>query len=275
MKKAVAIFALMLLFCSLCLSVFSGCELFRDNDRSSVDFMSVEVREDGLYVSLSDFTWRKRGQVLKYDFSTGALNWEVGSVASTVPETVLEGCTVPYNHIRGAEGYEALEELLLDFTVEDVEHPDYHVLAFKQGRTVYGFCNVYAKANFFGDCLDCDGIDRAVLFEYDYVTEKLTVIDEMEGCIAVAFDGVSVVWYRDRAFYGKALGGEASKICDDECYREKNGDNGRVYCFFGDGYCVIYFDYERNKFRNHEEYDKYVLATMTGEKLAEVKLTEK
>ena len=266
-RKITKSVAILLVICTT-LMVFSGCELFITNDRADVDLMTVEETVDGLnfYVSF----YYGRGQKFFYEKDSGNLFWEDYNDQITLPQIVLQGATTAHGRVVAIEGYEALLDQVLAFSIEDVEYPVHHALAYKLGDVVYGFCNVYSTAGAFTDGLDCKGIEYAVLFTYDSDTETLTVVERLEKRIVVAFDGTGVIWYENKAYYGKAMGGTEVKICDDEAYRSNfRSSFGRVSVYFGGGYCIIYFDCDFGYFVKGDPYKKCVLVTMSGEKLAE------
>ena len=271
MKKITVSLALLLVVCSLCLTMFSGCEIFYTNDRSDVALMAVEKTDDGLCFYLANGGY-KRTPTISYERESGEFSKGELDEAYTFPEIVLDGKTTAHERLEAKEGYEALLERVFEFTVEDVEEPIHHALAYRQGDTIYGFCNVYSTAGFFTDGLDCNGIERAILFTYDDETDELTVVEELENSIILAFDGKGVIWYENKAYYGKKLGEEAVKICDDVAYDTGRNNFGRVDIYFGDGYCLLYLHHEITYVfqpERNESYDTYVLVTTFGEKIAE------
>ena len=275
MKRITSVLAILLVICPLCLAVFCGCPMLYTNDRSSVGLMAVEERDDGLYFAF-DYDYR-HGHLLKYDAAASALSLEEASVELALPEVVLDVETTAHGRKNAAEGYESLLEQVLALPIDGEDYPIHHALAYKSGRTVYGFCNIYSTAGWFTDGLDSRGIELAVTFEYDFVTEKLTIIEELEKCIIVAFDGTGVVWLQDGIFYGKAFGKEAVEICNDEAYDRGPTNYSYAQFYFGGGYCLLYFHNEQNYIENKDSeknFDLYVLATTTGKKLAELKIPQ-
>lgn len=269
MKKATISLSLLLVICLLCLTVFSGCEIFITNDRSDVMLMAVDEREDGLCFYLGNNYFYGRAQTLFYDYANGAFSKGEVERDHDFLEAVLYGKNIAHDRLRAIEGYESLLEQVLAFTVEDVEYPIHHALAYKQGDVIYGFCNIYSTSGLFTDGLDCKGIGRSILFTYDEVTDELTVVEELGARNVLAFDGTGVIWFEDKAYYGKELGGEPIKICDDIAY---GSDYAYTDFYFGDGYCLLYLHKEKTYLFNsakNERYDTYILVTTCGEKIAE------
>ena len=275
MKKTTVSLALLLVVCSLCLTIFSGCELFYTNDRSDVSLMAVEEIDGGLCFYLANGGYYNRTSTILYEHESGEFRKGEVDGAYTFPEIVLDGRNIAHDRLVAKEGYETLLEQVLEFTIENVEYPIHHALAYKQGDTVYGFCNIYSTAGF-TDGLDCKGIKRSILFTYNIETDELTVVEELGACIVLAFDGNGVIWYENKAYYGKELGGEAVKICDDIAYDSAHNNYGRADFYFGDGYCLLYLHHEITYIFNplrDESYDTYILVTTYGEKIA--KYTQK
>lgn len=271
MKKVVALIATLLVLCTICLSTLSGCEIFYTNDRSDVWLMAAEETDDGICFYLNNGGYYNRTRTVFYERESGEFSKGEINEAYAFPEIVLTGKNIAHDRLRAAEGYEALLEKVLEFTIEDVEEPIHHALAYKQGDTIYGFCNIYSTEGFFTDGLDCKDIERSFLFTYNDETDELTVVEELGARIVLAFDGTGVIWYENNAYYGKELGGEAVKICDDVAYHGKH-KHGYTDFFFGDGYCILYLHHEISYVFNpekNESYDTYVLVTMSGEKIAE------
>ena len=272
MKKVTVSLALLLVVCLLCLTMLSGCELFYTNDRSDVCLMAVEKKDGGLCFYLNNSYYYERTQTLFYDYKSGEFIQDEINGDYAFPEIVLDGKNIAHDRLEAAEGYEALLEKVLEFAVEDVEEPMHHALAYKKGDTIYGFCNIYSTAGFFTDGLDCKGIELAVLFTYNEETDELTVVEELENSIVLAFDGTGVIWFENQAYYGKKLGGEPVKICDDIAYVSERSNRGYTEFYFGDGYCLLHMHHELfyifHPERNQSD-DTYVLVNMFGEKIAE------
>lgn len=267
MKKVTTFLTILLIICTLCLVIFSGCSLFITNERTYVSFLDVEESEDGLHFYINFYY--KHGRMLFYDYETNDLQVDESDIEIVGPEVVLDGETTAHSWLESAEGYESLMEQVLNFAINP-ENPIIHALAIKVGDTVYGFCNVYSSTGN-TDGIDEGGIESAVLFTYDYDTDKLTVIETLEKCIVVAFDGTGVIWYDNQTYYGKKLGGTATKICEDEAYDKGPTNWSQARFYFGGGYCIIYFHREYGVFSVKKNYEKYILVTMSGEKLAEYK----
>lgn len=264
MKKVTTSLAILLALCSMCLVFFGGCNFYSHKyDRSSVSLMSAEEKEDGLYIYYG--YWHK----LVYKYASKELREEQAEKEATLPEIVLKGRSTEQDNLDVAKGYEKLKEQVMSLAT-DTDYPIVHSLAYKEGNTIYGFCNVYSKSSEFSDGLDESGIKCGILFKYDQETNELTVIEELEKCVVVAFDGTGVIWFENIAYYGKLIGGEKVKICDDEAYRATPSTTDNVEFYFGCGYCLIYFCH-RDKEEYILGYDKYVLVKMSGEKLAEYK----
>ena len=271
MKKTTVSLALLLVVCSLCLTVFSGCELFYTNDRSDVCLMAVEETDDGLCFYLANGGY-KRTPTISYDYESGEFSKGEINEAYAFPEIVLDGRNIAHDKLEATEGYRSLLEKVLEFTIDDVEYPIHHALAYKQNGSIYGFCNIYSTEGFFTDGLDCKGIERSILFTYNDETDELTVVEELQNSIILAFDGKGVIWFEDKAYYGKKLGEEPVKICDDIAYVSERNHRGRADFYFGDGYCMLYLHHETSyvfSSEKDESYDTYVLVTTCGEKIAE------
>ena len=275
MKKRIAFLIVLIVISLLCLAAFSGCEFLKTNDRSNVKLMATEADENGLYVYLNCYYGLGQtleytdGETFFYEFSTNKLSPNEKSRSITVPEIVMDGETSAHASLEVTEGYEPLLEQVQNFTIEGVEYPVYHALAFKEGDVVYGFCNVYSTAGF-SCALDCKGISYSVLFTYDSETEQITVIERLEKSIVIAFDGKSVIWFNNKTYYGKNLGGVALEICKDAAYDSGLTNYSYAYFYFGGGYCMLCFHSDKGGAPNNKDnYDLYVLATMSGEKLAE------
>ena len=239
----------------------SGCALY-GNDRSHTSLM--EVTQDGQQI-----VFRLLDERLLYDPSTQTLSkeeaeWDYG------PETVLKGDTFPRGTLEAKEGYEPLCEQVKALALNP-EDPLIHALAWEQNGTVYGFCNVYSKATGFlsggGQC-DTKHIVRAVLFTYE--NETLTIKEEIASSVVVAYDGTHVIFFHDREYFSKSEGGEPKFICDDVAFDTGMTSYGYARFYFGGGYCVLFFNYDKGNAK--KQYHLYVLATMAGEKLAELRI---
>ena len=271
MKKVIALIATLLVLCTICLSTLSGCEIFHTNDRSDVWLMAAEETDGGLCFYLNNRYYYGRTQTISYEYESGEFSKGEVNEDYAFPEVVLYGKNIAHDRLRAANGYETLLEKVLEFTVEDVEEPIHHAFAYKQGDTIFGFCNIYSSEGFFTDGLDCNGIERSILFTYDAETDELTVVEELGACIILAFDGTGVIWFENKAYYGKELGGETVKICDDVAYYGKH-NHGYTDFYFGGGYCLLYLHHEISYLfspKKNKSYDTYVLVTTCGEKIAE------
>ena len=240
-----------------------GCT-FYGNDRSGTQLMEVETGE-------GQIAFRLANERLVYDTSTKSLRleeaeWDYG------PQAVLHGDTFPRGVLQAEEGYEALKEQALAFAV-NAEDPLVHALAWDKDGTVYGFCNVYKSATGYlsgGGQIDTRHIVRAVLFTYDKETQVLTIKEELKKCVVVAYDGENAIYFRDREYFSKRESGTPVKICNDEAFDTGMTSYGYARFYFGGGYCVLFFNYDKGNPK--KQYHLYVLATMQGEKLAELKI---
>ena len=241
--------------------LLSGCTLY-GNDRSRTSLM--QVTQDGEQIIFQLYEER-----LIYDTSTQTLSKEEAEWTQG-PETVLDGDTFPRGVLEAKEGYEPLEEQVKALALKK-EEPLIHALAWEQDGLVYGFCNVYSKTTGFlsggGQC-DTKHIVRAVLFTYE--NETLTVQEELNQCVVVAYDGTHVVYFNNREHFSKRTGGEPVKICNDEAFDTGVTSYGYARFHFGGGYCILFFNHDKGNAK--KQFHLYILATMAGDKLAELRI---
>ena len=258
MKKRLFAAVAIVLFTAVC---FSGCALY-GNDRSHTNLM--EVVEDG-----SQIVFRLSDESLRYDPATRTISKE-DTEWTEGPETVLKGDTFPRGVLETKEGYEELSEQVKALA-KNPDDPLIHALAWEQDGCVYGFCNVYSKTTGFlsggGQC-DTKHIVRAVLFTYE--DETLTVKEELEKCVVVAYDGNHAIYFHNREYFSKTANGEPNKICKDEAFDTGMTSYGYARFCFGGGYCILFFNHDKGNAK--KQYHLYILATMAGEKLAELRI---
>ena len=246
-----------------------GCALY-GNDRSTVSLMTVEEREDGLAFVLTEDT------TLLYDSAEGKLSLlEEGAKPS---EPILDGSTIGNHLLIAAEGFETLRESVIEYAQdvyaqEDGYEPLVTALAYKENGAVYGFCNVYRSATGFlsgGGQIDAKKIVRGMTFSYCMETEELTVSEEFDKCVVVAYDGTCAMYFKNREYFVTGTSGETVKICEDIAYDTGLTHYSRAMFWFGGGYCVIYF----HKEGEWSLQESYLLTTMAGEVLAEYNFSE-
>lgn len=243
--------------------LLSGCALY-GNDRSRTSLMTVE-NSDGQIV------FRIFEELLVYDASTQSLRKEEAEWTEG-PATVLRGDTFPRGELTAAEGYEGLKEKVLAYA-NNPEDPLITALAWEQGGAVYGFCNVYKSATGFlsgGGQIDTKHIIRAILFRYEKETDTFTETGELKKCVVVAYDGEHAVYFKNREYFSKSGNAEPVKICDDEAFDTGMTSYGYARFHFGGGYCVFFFNHDKGNPK--KQYHLYLLTTMAGEKLAELKI---
>ena len=252
---AVALIAVMLL---------SGCALY-GNDRSSTSLMEVTEDGDGQRIIC-----RLGEEQLIFDTAAKTLSVEE-TEWTQVPETVLRGDTFPRGALEAKEGYEPLAEQVKSFAVKS-DDPLIHALAWEQDGTIYGFCNVYSKATGFlsgGGQIDTKHIVRAVLFTYE--NESLIVNETIDRSVVVAYDGTSAIYFRDREYFSKSEGGTPKQICKDEAYDTGVTSYGYARFYFNSRYCVMFFNHDKGN--SKKQYHLYILTTITGDKLGELRIT--
>ena len=243
--------------------LLSGCTHY-GNYRSHTQLMTVDERDGQIVFRLFE-------EYLIYNPAEQSLSmeeaeWDYG------PETILSGDTFPRGWLDVAEGYEGLKEQVLSFAVNKKD-PLVHALAWEQDGIVYGFCNVYKATTGYlsggGQC-DVKHIVRAVLFSYERETDTFTVKEELKKSVVVAYDGENAVYYKSKEYFSKRESGTPVKICDDVAFDTGMTSYGYARFFFGGGYCILFFNYDKGNPK--KQYHLYILTTMEGEKLAELKI---
>lgn len=248
---------------SICLLLIGGCA-FYGNDRSSTFLIDVEERGEQIVFSLPE-------RALVYERADGTLEFTEGSIE--LPAVVLEGANFPRYLLSAAEGYESLREKIIyhadKIYPQDGCEPLLSALAYETGGAVYGFFNVYSSSTGLlsgGGQIDAKRIVSGVLFTFKRETESFTIIEVLDRSVIVAFDGASAVFFKDRTYYSESIGGEVVEICEDEAYDTGFTAYSYARFYFGGGYCIFYFHRDMGR----DRYDKYILVTMRGEKLAEL-----
>lgn len=259
MKKRIFTAAAIILAAAISLS---GCALY-GNDRSGTSLM--EVIEDGERIIC-----RLYEEQLIFDTATQTLSVEEAEWTQT-PETVLRGDTFPRGALEAKEGYEPLGEQVKALALKQND-PLIHALAWEQNGTVYGFCNVYSRATGFlsggGQC-DTKHIVRAVLFTYEDAT--LIVNETIDRSVVVAYDGENAIYFKNKAYYSKSKSGEAKLICHDEAFDTGITSYGYARFYFNSRYCVMFFNHDKGNAK--KQYHLYVLTTIGGDKLGELRIT--
>ena len=240
----------------------SGCALY-GNDRSATSLM--EVIEDGERI-----VCRLYEEQVIFDTATQTLSVEEAE-GTQPPETVLRGDTFPRGTLEAKEGYVPLGEQVKALALKQND-PLVHALAWEQNGTVYGFCNVYSKTTGFlsggGQC-DTKHIVRAVLFTYE--DETLIVNETIDRSVVVAYDGENAIYFKNKAYYSKGKSGEAKLICHDEAFDTGLTSYGYARFYFNSRYCVMFFNHDKGNAK--KQYHLYVLTTLTGDKLGELRIT--
>jgi len=264
MKKA--LFAMGCALALACTALLGGCALY-GNDRSQTGLVYSEKTEQGVVFYLNE------EQTLVYNRSGVSLDETTKNYKPYAGRVVFDGNTFPHYILSMDEEYARLEEKL--FALDRKEQPLIQAYAVEaEEGTAIGFCNVYTSCTGFlsgGGQIDVDKIDRGVMFSYNKATDELKILGEVKrGCI-VAFNQTHFICYENGTYYARETGGTARKlICKDEAY-----DNGMTHyshaCFyFTDGYCILKFARGYNNAKR--DYEKFILCTMDGTVLGQIKL---
>ena len=244
-------------------TLLSGCALY-GNDRSGTSLMEVTEDSDAQRIIC-----RLGEEQLIFDTATQALSVEETEWTQG-PETILKGDTFPRGVLKAKEGYEPIIEQVTALALKP-DDPLVHALAWEQQGTVYGFCNVYSKATGFlsggGQC-DTKHIVKAVLFTYE--NDTLIVREQLDGCVVVAYDGTNAIYFKDRVYYSKGEDGAAKQICNDEAFDTGTTSYGYARFYFNDRFCVMFFNHDKGNAKT--QYHLYILTTLTGDVLAELRI---
>ena len=140
--------------------------------------------------------------------------------------------------------------------------------------SAYGFCNLYSSTTGFfaggGQC-DVKKIVKSVLFAYSPETDELKILDEMDKCCVVAFNGTHYVYFYERDYYLQEIEkSTAIKLCADGAYDTGLTNYSYAEFCFNKEYCI--FKFHRGYSNYKREYDDFLLYRMNGEKLAELRI---
>lgn len=252
------------------LMLFSGCAL-SGNDRSDTRY--VYMNEADGKITFYDVNSVYGGDRLVFDTNAGTLALEEATEEICFADpAVLNGNTFPRYVLEAKAGYEGILSQVQ--ALDGRERPYVQAYALKaDDNTAYGFCNVYSSPTGMlsgGGQIDAKKIERGILFTYSPETETLTVLEAMEKACVVAFNGTHYVYFNDRSYYSKALGKEAVKLCEDGAYDTGITHYSYARFYFNAEYCIIKF--HRGYNNSKKDYDDFLLFTMGGEKLAELRV---
>ncbi len=264
MKKA-----LLCLGCGVALvftALLGGCALY-GNDRSQTALVYSEETENGIEFYLGE------GQTLVYEHGEVSLDETSKNYKPYAGRVVFDGNTFPRYVLSMDEEYVRLEGKLLALDGREDSLIQAYAVEAEEGVAI-GFCNVYTSCTGFlsgGGQIDVDKVDRGVMFSYDRETDELKILDEVKrGCV-VAFNQEYFIAYENGAYYAREIGGSARKeICKDEAYDRGITHYSNACFYFTDGYCILKFSRGYNN--DKRDYDKFVLCTMDGTMLGQIKL---
>lgn len=249
-----------------------GCALY-GNDRSDTRYV-YSGEADGKVVFYGVESTYYDSFCLTYDPQTGELALkEITEEPCFADPAVLDGNTFPRHSFEASEGYEGLSEKIL--ALDGRENPYVQAYALKaEDGSAYGFYNVYSSATGFlsgGGQIDVSKITKGVLFAYSPETDELTVLDELEeGCV-VAFNQTRCVYYCDRFYYSKEIGGaSAVRLCEDGAFDTGATNYSYAKIYFNEAYCI--FKFHRGYGDDKKDYDDFLLYGMNGEKLSKLRV---
>lgn len=250
-----------------------GCALY-GNDRSDARYVYSGEADGKVIFYGVESVYGGNADRLSFDPATGVLALEEAAEEIDFADpAVLDGSTFPHRSFEASEGYEGLTEKIL--ALDGRENPYVQAYALKaEDGSAYGFCNVYSSATGFlsgGGQIDVSKITKGVLFTYSPETDELTVLDEVkEGCV-VAFNRTRCIYYCDRFYYSKEIGGaSAVRFCEDGAYDTGATNYSYAKIYFNEAYCI--FKFHRGYGDYKKDYDDFLLYGMNGEKLSKLRV---
>lgn len=261
------------LFAILCpLVLFGGCAL-NGNNRARTEYVHTYEADGKIFFCDVKSVFGGDADRLSYDPQSGALVLETGTAVDYADPAVLNGNTFPLYTFEASEGYEGLTEKLT--ALDGREDPLVQAYALKaDDGSAYGFCNLYSSTTGFfaggGQC-DVKKIVKSVLFAYSPETDELKILDEMDKCCVVAFNGTHYVYFYERDYYLQEIEkSTAIKLCADGAYDTGLTNYSYAEFYFNKEYCI--FKFHRGYSNYKREYDDFLLYRMNGEKLAELRI---
>lgn len=250
--------------------LFGGCALY-GNDRSGTGFVYTSETEGKITFYGVESVYG--GDRLVFDTNAGTLALEEAAEEICFADpAVLDGNTFPRYSFEAVEGFEGLTEKLLAFDEREAPLVQAYALEADDG-TAYGFCNIYSSATGFlsgGGQIDVKKCERGILFTYSPQTDTLTVLEETEKACVVAFNGTHYIYFNDRSYYSKELGKEPEKLCEDGAYDTGATHYSYANFYFNEKYCI--FKFHRGHNNDKKDYDDFLLYTMSGERLATLRV---
>lgn len=302
LKIAVTVFIVAAITALILIFSFTNVFLLYGNDRSQAEYRSAAEADDAFYyktdecnaftefVRIDKATGDITVQQLENEFKNGygETPFEPYETENTtendcwtaengeryyVPAApvVLDGNTFPRRSTYLAKDYFALFTKLSSIHGSEGQQPiQYH--ATEIGGEVYGFCNVYSGCvGYFagGGNIGVEKIIYTSFFKYDRQYNAITELLRVDGGNAVAYDGDTLFYYKNKKYYSQNLGGEPKFICNDEAFDSGATSYSRCRYFF-DGERLVIFQ-QKCFMRESKDYDYITICDMNGEKVFEHK----
>lgn len=207
-----------------------GCHRIAGNE-PVFGYWDFDVRDgvlqaDSLRIDLQEKT---------YALTDGGNGGEQSSV-------VVTGGTAPRYIIDTAEGYEGIVSHLENCSL-DSESSVIYCQGFLRGDSVYGICNVYKDTVGYlsgGGNYAVEEISHSLLFRYEAATDEFTVTARVDGAMAVAFSGDTVLYWKDRNYYSHVFGtDEETLLFEDKAYDTGIQHQSRARIFYNEQYAVF------------------------------------
>ncbi|MGN1234495.1 MAG: hypothetical protein ACI4U2_00755 [Christensenellaceae bacterium] len=167
-----------------------------------------------------------------------------GSYELSEDHLIVEGGTAPRYTLSVKEGYESIEDNLLDLDLK-TESSVIYTAGYLIDGLIYGICNVYYGTVGYlsgGGNYAEEEIAYSVYYRYDNATDELSVLYKTSGEMIVAFSHQKVLYWRDRNIYSYDIDADKEVLlCKDYSYDSGLSHQSSGLVIFNEHYALLDF----------------------------------